>query len=159
MDSKKTEDSKSDDLSPSTPFTKFCLSTLPSLSNFSVRAEEAEVIIKEEEKTKNNYPVCGCARTKCLKLYCECFSNNRYCVECNCKNCKNKPEFTEMREKARKATIERNPAAFREDISDTYKACHCKRSGCKKKYCECFEYNRTCTANCKCEGCKNLPDQ
>ncbi|OMJ93928.1 hypothetical protein SteCoe_2980 [Stentor coeruleus] len=157
MDLKKVEDPRSGDVSPYTPFTKFCLNSLPSLSNFSIRAEEAEVIIKEEEKDDETNIPCGCSRTKCLKLYCDCFSNNRYCMNCHCKNCKNKPEFEELRDRAKISTIERNPAAFRQDISPTYKACHCKRSGCKKKYCECYEANRACTANCKCEGCKNLP--
>lgn len=157
MDPRRPQDPKEGDVSPYTPFTKFCLNSLAPLSNFSVIAEEAEVTIKEDSKEPGNFVPCGCSRTKCLKLYCECFSNNRYCVGCNCKNCKNKPEFEEIRSKVKLSTIERNPAAFREDISTTYKACHCKRSGCKKKYCECFEAGKPCTANCKCENCQNFP--
>lgn len=160
MDLRKIEDPKSGD---TTPFTKFCLNSLPALSNFSARAEDAagieagEMISKEEEKAPKVNTPCGCSRTKCLKLYCECFSNNRFCIDCHCKNCKNRPEFEEIRNKAKISTIERNPTAFRQEIISTYKACNCKRSSCKKKYCECFESNRSCTANCKCEGCQNLP--
>ena len=38
-------------------------------------------------------PRCTCKKSKCLKLYCECFANGRVCgVECGCLECSNKQE-------------------------------------------------------------------
>ena len=36
--------------------------------------------------------------------------------------------------------------------------CHCKRSGCLKNYCECYEAKIPCSVLCKCVDCKNRPD-
>lgn len=34
-------------------------------------------------------------------------------------------------------------------------ACRCKRSKCRKKYCECFENGRHCSNQCQCQDCGN----
>ena len=34
---------------------------------------------------------CSCSKTQCNRYYCECFRSGLYCIDCNCKNCQNKP--------------------------------------------------------------------
>lgn len=35
-------------------------------------------------------------------------------------------------------------------------SCHCKKSRCRKKYCECFQNGRKCSEQCGCDGCENM---
>ena len=44
--------------------------------------------------------VCGCHKTKCLKLYCECFAEGKYCLNCSCKSCHNTVDYEEERKEA-----------------------------------------------------------
>jgi hypothetical protein len=32
---------------------------------------------------------CNCKRSKCLKLYCDCFRFSKYCFGCRCHDCSN----------------------------------------------------------------------
>lgn len=34
---------------------------------------------------------CSCSKTNCNRYYCECYRSGLYCIDCNCKNCQNKP--------------------------------------------------------------------
>ncbi|CAG0894686.1 unnamed protein product [Darwinula stevensoni] len=113
--------------------------------------------------------VCNCTKSRCLKLYCECFASGEFCTYCNCLNCANNIEHEDERHRAISMCLERNPQAFKPKIGKAMigeghervhtKGCHCKRSGCLKNYCECFEAKILCSAICKCVGCRNQEDE
>ncbi|KAE9553095.1 hypothetical protein FO519_003684 [Halicephalobus sp. NKZ332] len=110
---------------------------------------------------------CNCTRSQCLKLYCECFANGEFCLDCNCKDCHNNLEYNHDRSRAIKQSLEKNPNAFKPKIGVAnkgrnadmerlhQKGCHCKKSNCLKNYCECFEAKVACTERCKCCSCRN----
>ncbi|KAK4587398.1 hypothetical protein RGQ29_024201 [Quercus rubra] len=119
---------------------------------------------------------CNCKKSKCLKLYCECFAAGVYCIEpCSCQDCFNKPIHEDTVLATRKQIESRNPLAFAPKVirnSDSVteigdessktpasarhkRGCNCKKSNCLKKYCECYQGGVGCSIGCRCEGCKN----
>ncbi|XVE63518.1 hypothetical protein DITRI_Ditri07aG0026600 [Diplodiscus trichospermus] len=122
---------------------------------------------------------CNCKKTKCLKLYCDCFAAGIYCDEpCSCQGCSNRPEYKDTVLETRQQIELRNPLAFAPKIVESFtdfsvnsredgnrktpssarhkRGCNCRRSMCLKKYCECYQANVGCFIGCRCEGCKNV---
>ncbi len=103
---------------------------------------------------------CNCKKSKCLKLYCDCFAALSYCdtFHCNCLDCANNVANEKYRQEAIRATKDRNSFAFQTKIEKKghTMGCHCKNSQCLKKYCECFNGGAFCGINCKCQSCQNF---
>lgn len=99
---------------------------------------------------------CTCSKSKCLKLYCDCFSHNKKCSEeCECKNCLNNCSNTEQILESYNRILNKNPKALSKLKQRKRCICRCKHSNCIKKYCECFQNGKGCNTKCKCVDCKN----
>eukprot|EP01038_Epipyxis_sp_PR26KG_P005396 gene5396-7480_t len=110
---------------------------------------------------------CNCRKSKCLKLYCQCFAIQAFCSSmCRCAACENTSENVTVRNEAVKYILDRNPTAFESKFknSDTSSAvpivahkigCRCRKSSCLKKYCECFNASVSCNPSCTCLSCCN----
>jgi hypothetical protein len=53
----------------------------------SKKANKSRSGVKEVNPNKKVF--CNCKKTKCLKLYCDCFRLNQTCEGCNCVGCHN----------------------------------------------------------------------
>ena len=114
------------------------------------------ILSNGQRQLDKNSLTCTCKNSSCLKFYCECFSNGKYCQNCSCINCKNISQYETLRQEKYKNIIDRNPKAVYQ-INSIKKSfiCNCKNSNCSKKYCDCFQVGKRCTSKCKCINCLN----
>ena len=125
--------------------------------NFNSLGNLQNYLLSQEKKVKvdvKNKPCCNCLKTKCMKKYCECFANNKLCKNCVCADCKNKSEeILNENNKENKENIANN-----NNKENKVVFCTCSKSGCNKKYCDCFKENQKCKIKCRCINCLNVED-
>lgn len=80
--------------------------------------EQAGLASSSEPKT------CNCRKSKCLKLYCECFAGGNICgVTCSCVGCNNLQGFENIQINARQNILSRNPTAFNKKLEENQIVC------------------------------------
>ena len=94
--------------SPSDPATLHMLE-LEARAEGATSPSQIEDFHREEVTTMG----CTCKKTKCLKLYCQCFAVKIYCgANCRCLSCRNSVQYEIERKDAIRAILSRNPTAF-----------------------------------------------
>lgn len=137
----------------------------PNQDSASIDSETSNLNIKHGDRIAHpawevNWPVstspCRCRKSKCLKLYCECFASEHHCSDfCQCTKCSNVHDNREWRT-AYLRCITRTPGIFGKKRADL--TCKCKSTRCLKKYCDCFRAGAPCGNDCRCVNCLNKPD-
>ncbi|KAM3186468.1 hypothetical protein ACTXT7_004263 [Hymenolepis weldensis] len=112
-------------MSPSLPsITTTTITTTTQSSNQTTSTQQS--ITSQPSSTtstsSNTQQICSCSRSKCLKLYCDCFAAGRACGEsCNCRHCYNNladDETKQTRDVAVRTALSRNPLAFKPKIGE-----------------------------------------
>lgn len=127
-------------------------------------SELQEKSVDEQSQDLKPSHTCNCSKSKCLRLYCECFAKGLTCgSSCNCQDCHNNEEYNVLRDLVVQETLEKNPSAFKSkykvhEVKRNIlhsRGCHCSKTSCLKEYCECFKAGTGCSRLCKCTNCKN----
>ncbi|KAK9098843.1 hypothetical protein Syun_025888 [Stephania yunnanensis] len=177
---------KNEDYVESTTLVSGSTANTHSPQGWADKVENFKQMSPQKKRKKASYTIesqgckrCNCKRSKCLKLYCECFAAGIYCAEpCACVECFNKPEYEDTVLETRQQIESRNPLAFAPKVVQRVtgfpaqvvedggratptsarhkRGCNCKKSKCLKKYCECYQAGVGCSVGCRCDGCKNI---
>jgi len=126
-----------------------------------IKKPEPIKLIERKKRFKKGVG-CSCGKSKCLRLHCRCFNAQGYCgSDCGCVDCYNTPEFEDERKFVIRKTKNIFAKAFeskivkaKNNVALNSQGCRCK-TGCQKKYCDCYRNSAGCSPICKCLGCKN----
>lgn len=87
---------------------------------------------KEGVSRKPGDLVCNCVKSRCLKLYCECFQKGKLCNDaCSCVSCLNTQEENHAggrRKLAIQQALEKRPDAFTKKPKEIGSGCACKNN-------------------------------
>lgn len=129
------------------------------------KQEVTQKIASDGEASENSDSACcTCQKSRCFRLYCKCFQERKHCgSKCKCKNCFNVAENQDLIELLVKELLSKNPKSFESKIKKLKskgsvvhtRGCNCRRTGCNKKYCECYNAGISCSQLCKCRKCEN----
>jgi Tesmin/TSO1-like CXC domain, cysteine-rich domain len=105
---------------------------------------------------------CRCTKSKCLKLYCSCYSAGMACTPfCSCVGCENTKASGIANHPptcncvgCRSVKMETSLKVVQGNSSQS-QACSCKASRCLKLYCACFQSGSFCNPSCHCKDCSN----
>ncbi|XP_075508301.1 protein tesmin/TSO1-like CXC 5 isoform X3 [Primulina tabacum] len=92
-------------------------SALQPLQNTESPKTRALCHLDMKDCTPKKQKHCNCKNSRCLKMYCECFTSGIYCDGCSCIGCHNKIEYEANRKASIYAILERNPNAFMPKIA------------------------------------------
>ncbi|GAB4837604.1 hypothetical protein Ancab_002452 [Ancistrocladus abbreviatus] len=89
---------------------------------------------------------CNCKKSKCLKLYCDCFAAGFYRAEsCACKECFNRPDYEDTVLEVRQQIESKNPKAFAPKVAQSVANSLANSVA-----------NVGCSDGCRCEDCRNV---
>ena len=144
----------------------FCLKFVPALVGLEHQQQRPEADEVPHLPASTATMSCTCQMSRCLKLYCQCFSSSTMCNSgCRCLDCMN----TELNDGGRRRTIEAiiatNPGVFSPpptaapppptSATTATPSCTCHRGRCLKLYCQCFSSSVMCNSGCRCRDCMN----
>ena len=144
----------------STPFSMNQYGSNIKQDNFKTTA--SDYLNKYQDLKSTKQFSCNCKKSKCLKIYCECFKNGEYCYNCNCLGCTNTPdneiERNQILNTLKEKSKFKNEDSWKKEIDDKNLiiGCNCSKSNCSKKYCECYKLGKKCSEACRCRDCKNF---
>lgn len=93
-------------------------------SGLAITADESRALAPRDASLLSNHHLqksaglaCNCKKSKCLKLYCDCFSAGTTCgSSCKCQNCQNDDPNGAARALSMRNIVRRNPYAFKPKV-------------------------------------------
>lgn len=76
------------------------------------------LVSQSSDSEKKEVKKCTCSKSKCLKLYCECFAAGVPCgPDCGCKECCNNESCADLIQLAKEEIMKRDPEAFQAKVT------------------------------------------